>query len=311
MASTNAPPDATATVNALIPLVAGDLRAVFLPSRGMLAASFQHRGAELLGRTGDIASFAQSGRTCGIPLLYPWANRLNGTRYRAAGTSVELDTASPLLHFDRTLPMHGVPWSLLTWQVIEVGESSVSARLDWTRAELLAVFPFPHLVEMHATLDKNRLTIKTEIHTDASSAVPVSFGFHPYLKLPHAPRAQWRLELPAMNHLELDAQQIPTGRTAPFAAFDDVLGERAFDDGFVLLNQHTAFSIRGSGRRIRIEFLEGYPFVQIYAPREHDYIAIEPMTAPTNALISGQSLRVLNAGETFIANFRIAVEKLP
>lgn len=311
MASTNAPPDAAATLNALSLLVAGDLRAVFLPSRGMLGASFQHLGAELLGRIDDIAAFAQSGRTCGIPLLYPWANRLNDTRYRAAGTSIVLDTASPHLHFDKALPMHGVPWSRLAWQVIDAGESSVSARLDWTRAELLAVFPFPHHIEMHATLDKNSLTIKTEVHADASSAVPVSFGFHPYLQLPDAPRAQWRLELPAMRRLELDAEQIPTGKTVPFTAFDNVMGELAFDDGFVLLNERTEFSIRGGRRRIRIDFLEGYPFAQIYAPREHDYIAIEPMNAPTNALISGQSLRVLNAGETFIASFRIAVEMLP
>jgi len=61
------------------------LRAVFLPGRGMLGASLQHRGEELLGRLEDIASFAQSGRTCGIPLLHPWANRLGAMRYRAAG----------------------------------------------------------------------------------------------------------------------------------------------------------------------------------------------------------------------------------
>jgi aldose 1-epimerase len=128
------------------------------------------------------------------------------------------------------------------------------------------------------------------------------------LKIPGVARAQWRVKFPAMTHLELDARQIPNGQTAPFAAFDDVLGERAFDDGFALDAERAQFSVQSSARRITVEFLNGYAFAQLYAPRDKDSIAIEPMTAPTNALISGKNLRVLNAGETFTATFRIAVE---
>lgn len=289
-------------------LRAGDLRAIFLPQRGMLGASLQHRGAELLERVEDIALFAQSGRTCGIPFLYPWANRLSGTRYQVADQIVQLDTSSPLLHFDKTLPMHGVAWSQLAWDVLDADETNVRARLDWTRDELLKIFPFPHYVEMRVALNKQALTIGTTILADASSAVPVSFGFHPYFKIPNLPRADWRVTLPAMTHLELDAQQIPNGETTPFAAMDDVLGERAFDDGFALADEHAQFAIQDSGRRITIAFLEGFPFAQIYAPRDKDYIAIEPMTAPTNALGAGRGLRVLEPGENFRAAFRVTVE---
>lgn len=288
-------------------LQAGDLRAVFLPQRGMLGASFQHRGAELLGRVEDIETFARQGRTCGIPFLYPWANRLGGTHYRAAGKNVELDALSPLLHFDKALPMHGVAWAQLAWDVLESNETNIRARLDWTRADLLAVFPFPHHVEMRVALNEHALNIETQIFADASSAVPISFGFHPYFKIPDTPRADWRVTFPAMTHLELDAQQIPNGNTMPFAAFEGVLGERAFDDGFALKDEHAQFTLQGNGRRIRVEFLEGYPFAQIYAPRDKDYIAIEPMTAPTNALASGNQLRVLAPGEIFRALFQISV----
>lgn len=291
-------------------LRAGDLSATFLPNAGMLGASFQHRGDELLGRVEDIASFAASGRTCGIPFLYPWANRLSSTQFRAAGKEISLDTASPLLHFDKTLPMHGVPWSQLAWQVLDARAASVHARLDWTRAELLAVFPFPHHVEMNVLLKENALAVETKIVADASSAVPISFGFHPYFNIPNAPRNEWHAQFPTMTHLELDAQQIPNGQTTPFDAFDAGLGERAFDDGFALANEHAQFAIQDRVRRIRIEFLEGYPYAQIYAPSDKDYIAIEPMTAPTNALVTGDALRVVNAGEIFRAVFRIHVETI-
>lgn len=290
-------------------LRAGDLRAVFLPQRGMLGASLQLRGEELLGRVEDIETFARQGRTCGIPLLYPWANRLSGLEYRTAEKNVTLDAASPLLHFDNGLPMHGVAWSQLAWDVLESNETNIRARLAWTRADLLAVFPFLHQVEMRATLNENALTLETKIFAD-TSPVPISFGFHPYFKFPDTPRADWRVTFPAMTHLELDARQIPNGQTTPFAAFDGALGARAFDDGFALDAERARFALQDNGRRITVEFLEGYPFAQIYAPRDKDYLAIEPMTAPTNALVSGKNLRVLNAGETLTATFRIAVETI-
>src|SRR5215475_15614775 len=109
-------------------LGAGELEAVFLPGRGMLGASLRHRGEELLRRIEDLETWAAKGSTAGIPLLHPWANRLAGPRYRAAGQEVVLDPSSPLLHLDEHgLPMHGVPWSLLAWEVTEAKRDVLAA----------------------------------------------------------------------------------------------------------------------------------------------------------------------------------------
>lgn len=288
-----------------------DLRVVFLPSLGMLGASLQHRGEELLGRVDDVESFAREGRTCGIPLLYPWANRLDGARYQAAGRIVTLDASSALLHFDSGLPMHGVPWSHLVWQVTGEDASKLKARLYWTTDELLAIFPFPHRLEMAVTLHADGLTVETALLAGPSGPVPVSFGFHPYFRIPGLSRSEWQVNLPAMRRLMLDERHIPTGKETPFPAFDGKLGERDFDDGFVLLDERASFSIEGNRRRITVEFLEGYPYAQVFAPRDKDFIAIEPMTAPTNALASGRGLRLVRPGGTFRATFRVSVEALP
>lgn len=288
-------------------LRAGELRAVFLPNLGMLGASLQHRGEELLGRVQELASFAQSGRTCGIPLLYPWANRLAETRYIVAGKTVSLEAASRIGHDDKGLPMHGIPWSRLAWRVTGQDGSNLQAELDWTRPELLDVFPFPHHVEMNIALLSDSLTIETILRANESGAVPVSFGFHPYVKIPNAPRSTWQVQLPAMSQLRLDAKNIPTGDETPFPAFDAKLGAHGFDDGFKLLDSHARFSIMGNGRRVTVEFVKGYSHAQIFAPPAHDYIAFEPMTAPTNALVSGRGLRIVSPGEIFRATFRIAI----
>jgi aldose 1-epimerase len=290
-------------------LIAGDLQAVFLPGRGMLGASLRHRGAELLGRVEDLEGAIRTGTTCGIPILHPWANRLDGLRYAAAGREVELDAASLLLHFDRNgLPSHGVSWTDLAWEVNEACPDTLTARLDWRRDDLLAIFPFPHRLELTATIRPASLTIATTLIADGGSRVPMSFGFHPYFRLPGLPRAEWRLAMPAMRHLVLDGRNIPTGQEESFAVLDAPLGAREFDDGFIMLAGQPSFALAGGGRRVTVEFLEGYPCAQVYAPRGKDFIAFEPMTAPTNALVTGRGLRLTEPGGTFQATFRINVD---
>jgi aldose 1-epimerase len=293
-------------------LIAGDLRAVFLPDRGMLGASLRYRGVELLRRVQNLDEAAAKGSTAGIPLLHPWANRLAELRYRAAGRDVTLDASSPLVHFDdHGLPIHGVPWSLLIWEVTEATPDRLTARLGWTRSDLLAVFPYAHRLEMTATLAPDGLTLETTLVAGPDGPVPVSFGFHPYFGLPELPRAQWRLELPPMRRLVLDPRGIPTGEEGPFGPLDAPLGEVHFDDGFAVLQEQPSFSLTGAGLRISVQFLAGYHYAQVFAPKDKDFVALEPMTAPTNALVSGRGLHVVDPGGRFRTAFRIRVGMLP
>ncbi len=290
-------------------LVAGDLEALFLPGRGMLGASLRHRGEELLGRVDNLEAAAAKGSTAGIPLLYPWANRLGAARYRCAGREVALDTASPLVHLDEHgLPIHGVPWARLTWGVTARAEDMLCARLDWTTAELLAVFPFRHRVELEVALRPDGLTVATSVFASAGEPVPVSFGFHPYLALSGQARGQWRLVLPDMSRFVLDARGLPTGEETAFAGFDGPLGDVSFDDGFTLLREPEALCLGGRARRLVVELLSGYRYAQVFAPKDKAFIALEPMTAPTGALSDGHGLTVLQPGGQFHAVFRIGVE---
>src|SRR5262245_59664571 len=289
-------------------LRAGDLEAVFLPGRGMLGASLRHRGVEMLRRVDDLEGAAARGSSAGIPLLHPWANRLPGAHYRAAGREVELDLSSLLLHLDANgLPIHGVPWSRLAWELVDARADRLAARLEWSRSELLAVFPFRHRLELAAALEPDGLTVETTLEAGADGPVPVSFGFHPYLGLEGLPRAQWRLRLPAMRRLVLDRRAIPTGEEEAFPGLDGPLGELDFDDGFALLEARASFSLAGARPRLSVDLLEGYPYAQVFAPRREAYVALEPMTAPTGALASDRGLRVVPPGGRFRAAFQIRI----
>jgi len=175
---------------------------------------------------------------------------------------------------------------------------------------LLAVFPYRHRLDLIATLLPDGLELETVLEASTDGPVPVSFGFHPYFGLPESPRGQWMLELPPMNRLMLDSQGIPTGELQSFDGFNEQLGEVSFDDCFALLGGQSSFSLGGADRRITIEFLEGFGYAQIFAPKGKDYVAIEPMTAPTNALISGAGLQLVEPGDEYRAAFRIGVDSL-
>jgi aldose 1-epimerase len=292
-----------------VSLVAGDLVAVFWPEAGMLCASLRHRGDELLRRIENIEAAKAKGSTAGIPLLYPWANRLDSLHYDAAGKQVALDPSSPLMHFDdHGLSMHGVPWGQLPWKVVEAKQDSLWASLDWMRSDFLTIFPYPHKLEIKATLNSESLTLQTSVLANAGSRVPVSFGFHPYFGIPQLPRQEWRLELPAMRRLLLDTRGIPTGGQEPFGPIDAVLGETSFDDGFAVMGAQSSISLSGAGRRITVKFLEGFPYAQVFAPKGKDFIALEPMTAPTSALTSGHGLKIVEPGREFRASFRVGVQ---
>lgn len=290
-------------------LAAGGVAAVFRPAQGMLCASLTVGGVEILRRIEDIDAAALTGGTVGVPLLHPWANRLSGTSYRAAGREVVLDTASPLLHLDTGgLPIHGVPWSRLAWTVAAIEADRIVAALEWNRADLLAVFPFPHRLLMTAALLPDGLRIDLTLAAGREGPVPASFGFHPYVGLPGAPRSAWRLRLPAMGRLAQDDRGIPTGDEVAFAAFDAPLADRRFDDGYALQGPTAELSIAVAGRTVTVALLEGFTHTQVYAPPDKDFIALEPMAAPTAALSSGRGLRLVAPGQSLATAFSIRVD---
>jgi galactose mutarotase-like enzyme len=103
----------------------------------------------------------------------------------------------------------------------------------------------------------------------------------------------------------LDIDELPTGEREAADVSAGPLGSRTFDDEFVA--PADPFVLEGGGRRIEVSFDQGYPFAQVYAPDDDDVIAFEPMTAPTNALVTGRDLKLLQPGESYDAAFSIRV----
>src|SRR4051794_14289630 len=168
---------------------AHDLHATFVPGVAMLGLSLRHRGEELLGLPRDLEDYARTGAATGIPLLHPWANRIDGFRYTAAGRSVDLAAAAEVLQLDDGgLPIHGVVGGRPGFQVLRASATEtgahLAAELDYgARPGLLAAFPSPHRLRVEVTVRGPRLTVRTTVAA-AQVAVPIAFGHHPYLRIP-------------------------------------------------------------------------------------------------------------------------------
>ena len=290
-----------------------DLHATFAPDAAMLGVSLRHRGEELLALPQDLDTYTRTGAATGIPLLHPWANRLEGFDYTAAGRRVDLADAAGVLQLDDGgLPIHGVVGGRPGFRVLRSGAAAdgawLAAELDYgARPGLLRAFPFPHRVRVELELRATVLRFRTTVVPTAPAAVPISFGYHPYLRLPGVERPRWEVALPARAHLGLDDRGLPSGVCEALDAERAPLGERSFDDLFAVGEGPVSFAVAGGGRELAVELRSGYPYAQVFAPAAEEFICFEPMTAPVNALRSGEGLRFAEPGSSFTAEWSLEV----
>lgn len=284
------------------------LTATFAPGAGMVGVSLADDGVELLGQRRGLAAYVSHGKTMGIPILYPWANRLGGNSYGVDGAIVKLTPGAGGVRTDEHgVPIHGVLAAYPGWRVRSQTETQLAAEVDFgAQPRLLASFPYPHLLTMEVRLADRALTITTTVEATTAAAVPLCYGFHPYLRLPDAARATWQIETPPMTRRPVDAWGIPTGASAEHAGGPQTLGEQFLDDGFVDVPAGAVFAVSGGGRRIEVVFDQGYPAAQVFAPGGDDVICFEPMAAPTDALRRG-GCRSARPGEPDTARFTIRV----
>ena len=168
----------------MLTIGADGLEATFEPEVGMLGTSLRFRGEELLDLSGGVARLREQGHQTGLPLLAPWANRLGGWRYEIDGVEVDLDGLD-LGTDPNGLPIHGTMTAQRGWEVRASSASALRARFDYgAHADLLAVFPFPHDLTIDVAVETGALHASTTVVPTGDRAVPVCFGWHPYLRLP-------------------------------------------------------------------------------------------------------------------------------
>ena len=108
------------------------LSATYVPVAGMICTSLSDDGVELLGQRRGLNAYVTNGKTMGIPILYPWANRLSASKYGINGAVVSLTMGTGGVRGDEHgVPIHGVLAAYPGWLVTAKSENTLTAVLDY------------------------------------------------------------------------------------------------------------------------------------------------------------------------------------
>lgn len=260
------------------------------PSVGNIAYDMRVNGKPvLLAPPGSLADWKAKPSQAGIPLLAPWANRLNTDSYWANGKQHMLDLKAGNIGRDGFgQPIHGLLLYASDWQVVSVKAdqhaAEVTSRLDFSkRPEWLAQFPFAHTIEITHRLSDGVLQVTTSIANHAKEPMPLVIGFHPWYQIPDVPRDEWKLHLPVKEHYVLSNKLIPTGETKPYDLGDPYpLKGHQLDDVFGGVNPSDEFRLEARGMQISVRYGAKYPVAVVFAPPTRPVVCFEPMTGITN-----------------------------
>lgn len=257
----------------------GGLSVSIDPAYGNNAVSMTVGGHEI------IWAHAEPGHLHGVPLLAPWANRIDGDAYFANGKRYLLNPALENFRYDANhLPIHGLLGFADGWEVVRQDATSVTSRLEyWKFPQWMAQFPFAHNLEMTHRLRDGSLEVETMIENLSAEPMPLSIGYHPYFQLTDSPRDDWKLHIAAREQVTLSEKLIPTGETTLVGLPDPFpLGGCELDSVFTGLTG-APFTMQGRRQQIEVRFGPKYPVAIVYAPRGRAFVCFEPMSALTNA----------------------------
>ncbi len=283
---------------------------VIEPDAGCVATSWRVNGREVLALPSPREEFLRAPRTGGVPLLYPYANRLRSDHFYVADRAVNLSVDAKLKRDPTGLPIHGLLLRWSDWNLSQPSPSHLEASIRWSdHPTLMAAYPFAHTLRViwHLSHDSSAatLTVTTIIEADQDQPIAVAFGWHPYISVVNAVSAQ--IELPRRRSVALAPSGLPI-LSAPKSAWADPSKEAIGQNQDSLFEidpsaGKTQIAIIDGSDRTEIRFEGGYSFLQVYSPTGATFACAEPMTTATSALTDGP--KVIAGGERSESTFQI------
>ena len=243
-------------------LAHGAVTARVAPQRGAIVTALAAAGRDLLFM--DRATLADAAKSVrgGIPLLFPFAGRLDGDRLAHAGT---------------TMKQHGFARNR-AWTVVERQAGGARLALE-DDAQTREAYPHRFRIEQVLSLLPRGLQVELLIRNRGDAPLPVAPGWHPYFPCAAADK-------PRVT--PLDVAGLDQARFTPDAEFD--FGVTAPPTG------RDDFDVPGLGR-LALSFAAEMRFLQCWGLPGRDFICLEPFLGPNNAINTPARLEV-PAGES-------------
>jgi aldose 1-epimerase len=238
-------------------------------------------------------------------LLAPWPNRVDGGHYTFGGQALQLDLSEPAAGN----AIHGLTrWA--NWVVEDQGPSHV--RLGHVLHGRTG-YPFVLHLQAEYRLGDEGLHVEVAARNLGDSQLPYGTGNHPYLTVGTPFIDECQLTLPATRWQPIGNRGIPAGPEEDVAGAEvdfrqpRALGDIHLDHAFTGLERgadgRAWVTLAGPEHTVRMWAGEGYEWLQVFTgdPLDDDHrrraLAVEPMTCPPNAFVSGTDLITLAPGD--------------
>lgn len=238
-------------------------------------------------------------------MLFPFPGRIAQGKYNFEGKQYQL----PL---NEGPPLSNALHGFLLGQELEVvarqsTESQATVILNYQYDGSYQGYPFPAKLELRYLFDAEGFTLKVQVINTGEGAMPLGFGFHPYLQL-GAPARQLFVKIPSSFYMEISPESLlPTNRWVSTRKWEDYkkIGRTDFH---LCFKANTGEERRGStwvknaetGLEVEVwqeTGQEKFAFVQTYVPPQKDCVAIEPFTMAADGFNHGDGLIVLAPGK--------------
>lgn len=232
-----------------------------------------------------FGDFKSKPTSYGIPILFPFPNRIRDGRFEVDGHVLTVDP-----------PRHGFVRDK-AWQVVAHGASDadgawVSGRIEANDFpdRILNQFPFPFRVDATWRLRASVLSLEISFQNTGDRPFPFGFGIHPYFE--GAPQAtvmvpaagRWELEdsLPTGQILDLDGSfDLRTPKRTASLQLDDIYTRPVADSDRMV---RCVLTDPDANRQTVVEFdsADFQHIVVFTPPAPRTSICVEPNTCPTD-----------------------------
>ncbi|MFT4028506.1 MAG: aldose 1-epimerase family protein [Protaetiibacter sp.] len=275
-------------------------------------------GVELAERTPDTR-LPSHGH--GI-VLAPWPNRVRDARWLYDGAPQQLDVTDP----SRGNAIHGLLRNT-AYRILDRADAAVTLG-----AVIHPQHGWPFLLDTRVryVLADDGLTVTHTARNLGAATAPWAVGAHPYLRVGATPVERLSLEVRGSRYLELDERLVPVAvREVEPGGPLELSTPRPLDElDLNVAYQDVATGPEGSavltapdGARTVLWQDGAFRWLQVYTPRDFPHlgadgtevpslaVALEPMSAPPDALNSGEGLAWLAPGEHWEASWGVRYEE--
>lgn len=239
-------------------------------------------------------------------LLSPWVNRVRNGNYSFEGRNYQLPVNEPNLGN----AIHG----LLARMPFDVSLEASKATLTYHYDAEEKAYPFPFEMQLSYSFSvDNSFQLQFQAKNIGSGNMPFACGWHPYFNLTQGNLTDWIIRFDSISKFHSDSQMIPLREESFDASAGVDLGKEVLDNVFRLEPKTKHITNLYNKQKKESLYLEqssiDFPFLVVFAPENSNCVAIEPMSANTDAFNTGDGLRILAPNEIFQSSVKIWYEK--